>query len=86
LPIPQKYTIIVHTGGITINKERKKMNPNCNDALQQALADPTVFRINRLDAHSSHRYYQTGAEAKAQGNMNWRMCLNGTWNFIMPIM
>ncbi|MCL2403981.1 MAG: DUF4981 domain-containing protein [Defluviitaleaceae bacterium] len=57
------------------------MNPNCNQDLQKALADPGVFRINRLDAHSSHRYYQNAAEAQAQGEMGWRKCLNGTWAF-----
>ena len=57
------------------------MNPNCNQELQKALADPNVFRINRLDAHSSHRYYKHPAHAHAQGEMEWRKCLNGTWAF-----
>ena len=57
------------------------MNPNCNQELQKMLADSNVFRVNRLDAHSSHRYYKTAAEAKVQEYMGWRMCLNGTWKF-----
>lgn len=28
------------------------------------LTDPTVFAVNRLDAHSDHVYYKTEAEAE----------------------
>jgi len=57
------------------------MNPNCNKELHKALSDPGFFNLNRLAAHSSHKYYPTPAEAKAGGAMGWRMCLNGIWQF-----
>ena len=43
------------------------------------LEDPKMFNVNRLDATSSHRYYETLKEAEANANMKWRQCLNGTW-------
>lgn len=44
------------------------------------LQDPTVFRVNRLDAHSDHSYYTSEAEAE-QGAMRLRQSLNGNWKF-----
>ena len=44
------------------------------------LADPTVFRVNRLDAHSDHICYATSQEA-AQGNSSLRQALDGQWRF-----
>lgn len=44
------------------------------------LADPEVFAVNRLPAHSDHRYYADEAEAKA-GEMTLRKRLNGLWHF-----
>ncbi|EST10803.1 glycoside hydrolase family 2 TIM barrel-domain containing protein [Sporolactobacillus laevolacticus] len=44
------------------------------------LQDPTIFRVNRLDAHSDHSYYTSDAEAK-QGVMQLRQSLNGNWKF-----
>lgn len=44
------------------------------------LEDPTVFRVNRLGAHSDHCYYRSEAEA-AQGVMSMRQSLNGNWKF-----
>jgi len=57
------------------------MNMSNNQDLMQVLGDPTIFNINRLPAHSSHRYYSTAEEAHAQGDMPWRKCLNGEWDF-----
>ena len=45
------------------------------------LADPEVFAVNRKAAHSDHLYYETMAQARAEGNMPLRQSLNGTWLF-----
>lgn len=49
-------------------------------AKQEWLEDPQVFAVNRLAAHSDHRYYETEAEALS-GIMGLRQSLNGTWKF-----
>lgn len=45
------------------------------------LTDPAVFAVNRVEAHSDHRYYETVAEAEARGDMQLRYSLNGAWKF-----
>ncbi len=45
------------------------------------LSDVGVFRVNRLDAHSDHRYYETMEEAEAGADMTFRHTLNGVWKF-----
>jgi beta-galactosidase len=45
------------------------------------LSDVSVFRVNRLDAHSDHRYYRTMEEAEAGAPMALRHELNGSWKF-----
>lgn len=57
------------------------MNVNNNKELLELLENPEIFNINRLRAHSDHRYYKTLEAAKAEGAMPWRQCLNGTWKF-----
>lgn len=44
------------------------------------LDDPQVFQVNRLPAHSDHRFFRSGAECRSQ---TCSMCqsLNGTWHF-----
>lgn len=44
------------------------------------VADPEVFEVNRLTAHSDHKYYRTEAEA-AGGCSSFRHSLNGSWKF-----
>lgn len=44
------------------------------------LTDPTVFRVNRLDAHSDHVAYASAQEASDQ-NSSLRQTLDGTWSF-----
>jgi len=44
------------------------------------IKDPRYFRENRLDAHSSHKYYRTEAEAET-GCSSFFHCLNGIWKF-----
>lgn len=44
------------------------------------LTDPTVFRVNRLDAHSDHICYASAGEA-ARGASSLRQSLDGLWRF-----
>lgn len=46
------------------------------------LGDPEVFRINRLDAHSDHRWY-TDRETMEQGDETLFQSLNGRWRFCL---
>ena len=45
------------------------------------LTDPTMFRVNRLDAHSDHVCYASAREAE-QGETSLRQSLDGTWRFL----
>ena len=45
------------------------------------LTDPTVFAVNRLDAHSDHVCYRTVQEA-AQRHSSLRQPLDGMWRFV----
>jgi len=44
------------------------------------IKNPGYFRENRLDAHSSHKYYRNETEAKT-GCSSFIHCLNGIWKF-----
>lgn len=44
------------------------------------LADPTVFQVNRLDAHSDHVCFPTPEEART-GISSLRQSLDGQWKF-----
>ena len=44
------------------------------------LTDPTVFQVNRLDAHSDHVCYSSPEEAKS-GSTSLRQSLDGQWLF-----
>ncbi len=44
------------------------------------LADPKVFAVNRLAAHSNHTYYKNKKEAE-QGKSSFVKNLNGIWKF-----
>ncbi len=44
------------------------------------LEDPTVFRVNRLDAHSDHTVYPS-ADELATGRSSLYQCLDGQWKF-----
>ena len=50
------------------------------DAELSWLADPTVFRVNRLDAHSDHVCYASAEEAE-RGETSLRQSLDGAWRF-----
>lgn len=45
------------------------------------LTDLNVFGVNRLPAHSDHKYYVTMDEARNAGQMVMRHELNGSWKF-----
>lgn len=57
------------------------INVNNNNNLIELLENPEIFNLNRLKAYSDHRYYATLKAAQAQGEMPWRCCLNGRWQF-----
>ena len=44
------------------------------------LTDPTVFQVNRLDAHSDHVAYASAEEA-GRGTTSLRQSLDGRWRF-----
>lgn len=44
------------------------------------LEDPQVYEVNRLPAHSDHRYYESKTDAE-QDVMRLCQSLNGTWKF-----
>lgn len=45
------------------------------------LDDPRVFRVNRLDAHSDHKFYKNYTEIEAKKS-SFTTSLNGQWDFI----
>lgn len=45
------------------------------------LTDVSVFAVNRLPAHSDHKYYESIEEAMAEAPMALRHSLNGSWKF-----
>ena len=45
------------------------------------LTDVNVFAVNRLPAHSDHKYYKTMEEARDARPMAMRYDLNGDWKF-----
>ena len=48
------------------------------------LDNPEVFRVNQLDSHSDHSYYQTYEDMKAK-NDKLTQSLNGSWDFCFSI-
>ena len=44
------------------------------------LENPEIFQINRLEAHSDHKYYSSVLELDSN-NMSFRKSLNGMWKF-----
>ena len=50
----------------------------------EKIKDPSVFAENRMDAHSSHRYYPS-MQAAAEDHDDFRLSLNGLWKFSYAI-
>ncbi|MDP4177003.1 MAG: glycoside hydrolase family 2 TIM barrel-domain containing protein [Bacillota bacterium] len=48
------------------------------------LSDSSIFEVNRIEAHSDHKYYETENEEKT-GYMSLRQSLNGNWKFSFAI-
>ena len=61
------------------------MQNGTSDLSQDWLEDPKVFQVNRLAAHSDHRWYESREEMEkgeaAGGVMPLRCSLNGAWKF-----
>ncbi|MHC1681867.1 MAG: glycoside hydrolase family 2 TIM barrel-domain containing protein [Clostridiaceae bacterium] len=57
---------------------------NCSIPSINWLSDTSVFAVNRLEAHSDHKYYVTEEEAKLS-EMALRQNLNGNWKFSFAI-
>lgn len=45
------------------------------------LENPEVFRVNRIDAHSDHWFYEKMEELQLEDNMPLKQSLNGKWRF-----
>ncbi len=45
------------------------------------LQDPEVFSVNTILPHSDHSFYEEEAKALAEGEMQLKQSLNGTWLF-----
>lgn len=45
------------------------------------LEDPEVFRVNRVDAHSDHWFYEKMEELQLEDDMPLKQSLNGKWRF-----
>lgn len=56
------------------------LNKKIESADLHWLTDPTVFAVNRLDAHSDHICYRTYEEAET-GISSLRQSLDGNWRF-----
>ncbi|GFP78192.1 glycoside hydrolase family 2 TIM barrel-domain containing protein [Clostridium fungisolvens] len=48
------------------------------------LSDTSIFAVNRIEAHSDHKYYRTEKEMNS-GDMRLRQSLNGSWKFSFAI-
>ena len=48
------------------------------------LSDTSVFAVNRIEAHSDHKYYLT-KEEELSGEMDLRQSLNGNWKFSFAV-
>ncbi|HEY8804793.1 MAG TPA: glycoside hydrolase family 2 TIM barrel-domain containing protein [Clostridium sp.] len=48
------------------------------------LSDPSVFKVNRIDAHSDHKYYRNSEELQNL-DMKLKQSLSGNWKFSFAI-
>ena len=49
------------------------------------LSNPEIFRVNRIDAHSDHLYYENKEDIKLGYDMPLRQSLNGKWRFAYAV-
>jgi beta-galactosidase len=45
------------------------------------LENPEIFRVNRIDAHSDHWFYEKMEHIRLEDNMPLKQNLNGKWRF-----
>lgn len=48
---------------------------------KSTLADPRIFALNRLPAHSDHKFYSSHAQAERDCRDDLLLSLNGVWRF-----
>jgi len=66
--------------GMDMEATKEQQGENNMQAELQWLTDPTVFQVNRLDAHSDHICYASAKELM-QGETSLRQSLDGVWRF-----
>ena len=54
---------------------------NIKSADLKWLENPEIFRVNRIDAHSDHLYFENLDEAKKLNEIKLKQSLNGMWKF-----
>lgn len=56
-----------------------------NEANLDWLSNPEIFRVNRIDSHSDHLFYEKKEDISLGYNMPLRQSLNGKWKFAYAI-
>jgi beta-galactosidase len=54
---------------------------NINNPTLEWLSNPEVFRVNRMDAHSDHWFYERIEDVILEEKMPLKQSLNGKWRF-----
>ena len=49
--------------------------------IKMAGSNRKYFLVNRLDAHSDHRFYEGGEISEGKIVRHWKQSLNGIWKF-----
>ena len=62
-------------------KKHKEEKMNIQIPKVEWLENPEVFRVNRIDAHSDHLYFETLQEAEKLDEIKLKQSLNGMWKF-----
>ena len=56
-----------------------------NEANLDWLSNPEIFRVNRIDSHSDHLFYEKKEDISLGYNMPLRQSLNGKWKFAYAV-
>ena len=62
-------------------KKHKEEKMNTQIPKIEWLENPEIFRVNRIDAHSDHLYFETLQEAEKLNEIKLKQSLNGMWKF-----
>ena len=62
-------------------KKHKEEKMNIQIPKVEWLENPEIFRVNRIDAHSDHLYFETLQEAEKLDEIKLKQSLNGMWKF-----